>query len=286
MEVIMKSLFLKILLSSIICLSSFQVMAWGKTGHRVVGKIAFNHLSIPARKAVEAILDGDSLAQVTNWPDFMRSNDDPFWHKWSVSWHYVSIPEGGTYSSSKKNPKGDIYEAINAFVSILSNKPLAEGPIKEGLTSYFGDLKNPAIRPKLKRFALSFLAHLVGDLHQPLHTGHLKDKGGNTIRLKWFGHSTNLHAIWDSSIIDFSELSYSEMVEFIDTDDKGFIKKTQNSSVLDWLNESLVLRKNAYDVPKKNLIYQYYYHNYPIVKNQLLKGGLRLAGLLNKIFTK
>lgn len=273
-----------LLFLSLIIFSS-SVLALGKIGHRVVGQIAQNHLTPEAQKQVRQILDNETLAQVANWPDFMRSDSHPFWNKYSVSWHYVSIPEGKNYASSSKNPKGDIYVAINAFVEILKGHPVPAGPIRDGLTFYFGDLSKPENQHKIKKFALSFLTHLVGDLHQPLHTGHLKDKGGNTIRLKWFGEPTNLHAIWDSKLIDFTQLSYTEMVAFIDTTDQNKVALYQQSRVKDWLNESLMLREKAYKVTKKNLRYEYYYQNYPIIKHQMLKAGIRLAGLLNRIFT-
>ncbi len=271
---------------TIILASSLMNTVWalGKTGHRVVGQIASNHLTAAAKKAVSEILGNDGLAEVGNWPDFMRSNEHPFWNKYSTSWHYVSIEDGQTYATSKKNPKGDIYVAINAFVDILSDKPLKDGPIKKGLTFYYGDLNTRENKIRLKRFALKFLDHLIGDLHQPLHTGHKADQGGNKIKVEYFGQPSNLHAVWDSGLIDSSQLSYTELVNFIETDNNELIKKIQNSTVSDWINESLLLRKNAYKVGNKHFRYHYYYKNYPIMQQQMLKAGLRLAAVLNRIF--
>lgn len=260
--------------------------AWGlgKTGHRVVGQIAANHLTPAAKKAVTKILGDDGLAEVAIWPDFMRSNEHPFWNKYSTPWHYVSIEDGQTYKTSKKNPKGDIYVAINAFIDILSDKPLKNGPIKKGLTFYYGDLNSHENKKKLKQFALKFLDHLLGDIHQPLHTGHKADQGGNKIKVEYFGQPTNLHAVWDSGIIDSSKLSYTELVNFIDTNNNVLIKKIQNSTVSDWINESLLLRENIYKVGNKHYRYHYYYKNYPILQQQMLKAGLRLAAVLNRIY--
>ncbi|CAJ0828980.1 17185_t:CDS:2 [Entrophospora sp. SA101] len=42
--------------------------------------------------------------------------------------------------------------------------------------------------------ALKFLVHFIGDLHQPLHRG-------NGLSIKFEGHRTNLHAVWDTRII-------------------------------------------------------------------------------------
>ncbi|KAL9250479.1 Endonuclease 1-like protein [Drosera capensis] len=49
--------------------------------------------------------------------------------------------------------------------------------------------------------ALVFLAHLMGDIHQPLHVGFTSDMGGNTIEVRWFRHKSNLHHVWDKEII-------------------------------------------------------------------------------------
>jgi hypothetical protein len=40
-----------------------------------------------------------------------------------------------------------------------------------------------------------FLAHFVGDVHQPLHVGYEKDEGGNTIVVHWYRRKTNLHHV-------------------------------------------------------------------------------------------
>lgn len=262
-----------------------QVQAFGKTGHRVIGQIAQNHLTPQTILQIKKILGDDSLAEVSNWADFMRSDPHPFWNKYS-SWHYVNIPAGKNYNNSKKISTGNIYQAINAFVNILKNKPLEDNPIKEGLAFYFGDLNASKNKAKLQVFALKFLVHLIGDLHQPLHTGHYKDYGGNKIKVKWFGQNTNLHSVWDSKIIDSSQLSYTELVAFLDSSDKKQIAVIQDTKIIDWLNESLKLREIAYDAGNKDLKYQYYYKHYPLLQQQMLKGGFRLANTLNDIFVK
>jgi len=50
--------------------------------------------------------------------------------------------------------------------------------------------------------ALKYLVHLVADVHQPLHAGHAADKGGNLYQVHALGRGTNLHAVWDSGLID------------------------------------------------------------------------------------
>ena len=57
--------------------------------------------------------------------------------------------------------------------------------------------------------------HIVGDLHQPLHVGNGKDRGGNDVKLDFFWESSNLHRIWDSGIIDQQKLSYTEYSDLL-----------------------------------------------------------------------
>ena len=92
--------------------------SWGKTGHRVVGQIAENHLSPKAAKAVRDLLGPDSLAEVANWADEIRS--DPSWKR-ADPWHYVNIPDGETYETMSKNPAGDIIVAMKRFEATLRN---------------------------------------------------------------------------------------------------------------------------------------------------------------------
>lgn len=40
-----------------------------------------------------------------------------------------------------------------------------------------------------------FLAHFVGDIHQPLHCGFAADYGGNIITVNWYDVKTNLHKV-------------------------------------------------------------------------------------------
>ncbi len=261
-------------------------ISWGlgKTGHRVTGQIAYNHLTEKARCEVEKLLGDDSLAEVSNWPDQMRSNPDEFWQKLSVSWHYVNIPDNNTYTSSRKNANGDIVKAISAFKAILSDRPIPRGVIKERLESYFGTLEKTQQKQHVKTFALKFLMHLVGDFHQPMHVGYKSDRGGNDSRVHFFNEDTNLHRVWDSHLIDNMQLSYTELVAFIDIDDEATIKQIQKAKIEDWIQEALILRSEAYKIGKGHLRYDYIYKHSPVIKQQLLKSGLRMAALLNEIY--
>lgn len=252
----------KIFLSFFISINAY---AWGPHGHRVVAKIAENNLSFNTKKEIQKILGPEEdMVMASTWPDFIRSD---FNRSKTFPWHYVSIddPKKG-YEKSPKNPLGDIIWAINHFQEKLKDKKLSSEEKKE---------------------ALRFLIHFVGDIHQPLHVGFTRDKGGNTISLKWFGVDSNLHEIWDEKIIELQKLSYTEYVAFIARSPKDLVKTWQTKDVLTWANESMELRPLVYDIPKKTTKYweyQYSYKTLKVLNEQLEKAGHRLALILNEIF--
>ncbi len=125
-------------------------------------------------------------------------------------------------------------------------------------------------------------------MHQPLHVGRGADRGGNLIEAKWFDEKTNVHTIWDDKIIDATKLSFSELAEFIHTKNKKQVADLQDSTVLDWVNESIRYREQVYTVPEPTTsgTYKYAHDNLPLVKLRLGQAGVRLAGLLNEIFAE
>jgi hypothetical protein len=263
-----------------------QALGFGANGHRVVGKIAEAHLTENAQAMVTIILDGEPLARAATWPDEMRSAPDPFWKDIAAKWHFVNVPEGQTYEASDKEPKGDANVALHAFTAILRGETLEDGPMKQGLNQFFGDIEKPENQKGLKAFALRFLVHILGDIHQPLHTGYKKDRGGNSIKVEFFGEPTNLHSVWDTDLVEAQQLSFSELASFVDISDADQIRELQESEPIDWLHESLDLRKTAYDVADGKFSYGYTYDNVPIIESQLRKAGIRTAGLLNDIFAE
>lgn len=237
--------------------------SWGKTGHRVIGQIAQNHLSPKAAHAVHELLGSESLPAVANWADEVRS--DPAFKKYDP-WHYVNIPDGQTYESMEKNPAGDILAALKRFEATL---------------------RNPSAPKEEKVQALKFMVHMIGDLHQPLHAGKRDDLGGNRVTIHWFrnAESTNLHAVWDEYLIEQEKLSFTEWARFLDHASPAQIKEWQSTPYTTWMEESYKLRDRCYDFkPELPLSYDYVYKSMPIVKQRLLQGGVRLAGALNAIF--
>lgn len=250
--------------------------AWGKTGHRVVAAIADPQLSGLARAHVREILGGaESLEEAANWPDEMRSDPAPFWQKTSTPWHYVTL-------------NGIIYDHAPS-----------EGDALEALSRFRKTLQDPSSSLADKQLALRFIVHLVGDLHQPLHVGKCCDKGGNDVKVKWFGRDLNLHSVWDSALVDEQQLSFTELSAKLE-------RHTTSQDVIDWwdvnprdwISESAQIRETIYpSAPVKKtkgkkgkgpavpeLSYSYVYKFTPVMERRLQQAGVRLAAYLNDIY--
>lgn len=241
----------------------FAVDDWGKTGHRVVGEVADEYLNKKAEKEIAKILDGHSLAFVANYGDDIKS--DRNYDKYRP-WHYVSFPFGDKYETHPKNEDGDIIQAIENCIS---------------------ELKSEKSTKDEKAFYLKMLVHFMGDLHQPLHIGLAEDKGGNDFQVRWFKDGTNLHAVWDSKMIDSYNMSYTELAANTDVLSKQQVAVIQKGTIYDWMYESRELCEEIYKNTEvgESLGYGYMYKYTDTFRFQLQKGGIRLAEILNEIFS-
>lgn len=250
---------LSLLLVLGISLNSF---GWGATGHRVTGHIATKYLNKKAKKVLEQLLKGQSLAIASTWMDEIKSDST---YDYMSDWHWVTIPYGLTYEQAEKNKNGDIIQTINRVINELKTKKLTEAE-------------------QVQR--IKILIHLVGDIHQPLHVGGKNDKGGNDVKVMWFRADSNLHRVWDSDIIDDTKLSYTELAESLDTPTDAELKTWQSAGVMVWAKESQSYAEQVYDTGNGRLGYRYSYLHYHIIRHRLLQAGVRLAGVLNEIYGK
>jgi len=235
------------------------LFGWGKTGHRIVGKVGEYYLTKNAKIQIKKLMGHHDLSRMGNWADEIKS--DPEW-KIANDWHWCTIPDNEEYEKGKHS-----------------------GLAVEKVTDFIATLKDKQSKKEEKQIALKFLVHLIGDLHQPLHVGNGDDRGGNSVRLKWFNESTNLHSIWDTKLIEFQKLSYSEYADYLILDeDRGKVRKWQSDNVMVYINESRDLRKQCYDYSGDNLKWDYFYNNKELLEKRLLQAGVRLSGELNRIF--
>ena len=259
----MKIKYLAVLVGLLVSSITFATNpVWGPTGHRATGKVAEKHLTKRAKKKIDKLLKGESLAFVSTYSDEIKSDKK---YSQFYTWHYVNMPLDSQYEDAEKNPKGDLVTGINTCVSILKDKNSSDED---------------------KAFYLRMLVHLVGDLHQPMHIGQKEDKGGNTIQVQWFGKGTNLHRVWDTDMIEEWNMSYLELANNTKDLSKAQVKAIQQGSVVDWVHDTHKLSKIAYESVEvgEDLKYRYSYDHFSTVRKQLQKGGIRLAKLLNDIF--
>lgn len=264
--------FWSVLLSA--CLLPQFSWAWGEVGHKTVAKIAEKHLTSEARAGVQELLGGRSLYEVAMWPDSARRSRG--WEH-TAKYHYVSIPDGEDYLAVLKKDlagmqnRGDVLRAIVAAEDVLR--------------------LNTASRDE-KKDALSFLVHFVGDIHQPLHVGRPDDHGGNSVDIDWYGQRMNLHAVWDSRMIEksyedvFRGRSGSEKsslyAEHLDRQDAGTIERWLRGYTLEWLRESMDDRPAVYavDLPLET----YRQRGIRVIDRRIAQAGYRLAALLNGVY--
>jgi hypothetical protein len=259
----MKSAAARLALFALLLSLAHPALAWGQTGHRVTGEIADRHLSPRARAGIRELLGVETLAQASTWPDFMRSSAEPFWQKESGPWHYVTIPLGKRYEDVGAPPEGDAVTALKRFSATVRDPraPLAE-----------------------RQKALRFIIHVVGDLSQPLHVGRAGDRGGNDVKVSWFGEPTNLHTVWDTTLVDNQKLSYTELSDWLMGDlTPGQLRDWSSPEPLQWIADSIVEREALYPADPE-LRYRYVFEQQERVNRQLTKGGLRLASYLNRLF--
>lgn len=265
----MKSLSLS-LLPLLIPLHAF---AWGAIGHRTVAHVAEAQLGDPAKQLVHDLLGGQSLADVANWADSLRSGDG---YKQTIWYHFEKIPDGTSYLDNLRNMPDWQKKKGGAVAAILLADRI---------------LRDPARRAE-QPDALKFLVHFVGDLHQPLHTGRPEDNGGVKIPIQWMGQDMSLHHLWDTGLIETGHADFTR-----GQDDEAasrayadFLLKRNPQlpaptamDVEGWLNESLALRAAAYDTLYSTDPQSYQARHLPEVDQRLYAAGARLGALLNAI---
>ncbi len=279
------------LLSLIFALLSTTLFAWGQNGHRIIAKICDLHLTSDAKTEVQEILGRDYLEELSTWPDFIRSEKN--W-KFTNTWHYTTVHpdktvDDVTTDNGADEKINDVIEGIELMIDILEEDTEA--------INFFEDLMErnhvKPLKGSTKATALAFLLHFIGDIHQPMHVGKNRDLGGNKISVLFFSENTNIHAVWDTRMIDHEKLSYTEFAMFINKASDAQITELQNVSLQGWAAESIKAREQIYntlydftdrETGLPSLSYQYQHDFIPVVKERLLAGGIRAAGVLNAIF--
>ncbi len=254
----------KLLCGLLMACMANMAFPWGQKGHDTVCFIAENHLSPTTKNAVESLLDGKSIVYYANWLDNASNTPE---YAYSKTWHYKNIDADETYETAALLDKGDIVRAIREQVKVLTD---------------------PETSKEKKSLALKMVIHFLGDIHQPMHMGHRSDLGGNRWMVKYFNSPTNLHSTWDSKLPESAhKWSYTEWQQQIDrTTPEQEMEIIYEGTPEKWGKECYEIASEIYDSTPQdsNLSYDYIAKWTPVIESQFLKGGLRLADLLNSIY--
>jgi hypothetical protein len=247
------------------------VFAWGDKGHRVVAIVAEGRLDPQARQAVQSLIGPSSLRDVSMWADHIR-RDRPE----TARWHYVDIP----------------LDRIDYDPARDCTRPRA-GDCVVGATERFQRVLADSKRSRSERAeALRFITHFVADIHQPLHGADNRDRGGNDVPVVFFGavlnqssgKPWNLHAVWDTGLIERRGLSVSEYARCLARQvGRDSASDIERGTVVDWVLEShRAAVETSYRLPPdRSLGEDYADRALPMVDEMLAKAGVRLAKLLN-----
>ncbi|MFT4249239.1 MAG: S1/P1 nuclease [Pseudomonas sp.] len=241
--------------------------AWGAQGHRLVARIADTELTPQAHAEVTRLLAGEpdpTLAGVATWADELRQSD-PDLGKRSARWHYVNLGEHDCrYLPARDCPDGAcVVEALKTQAALLAdhNQPLA-----------------------VRRQALKFVVHLVGDIHQPMHAGYARDKGGNDFQLQFDGKGSNLHALWDSGMLRGRRLDDDAYLGQLlalprPARDRGTALPPSSAA---WAEASCRIAVTPGVYPARHVLPDDYSATWrPLAETQLRLAGERLAAILN-----
>lgn len=257
--------------------TSQAVWAWGQDGHSIVSEIAQRRLDKTARDRVDQLLGHGSLASVASWADDVKFLDRPE----TKPWHFVNIP----LSSASYQPQRDC-AADNCIIAALRD-------LKTQL--------NCATDDDRKRDALRFVVHLIGDIHQPLHTvAELGGGNGISVKVGFCGlkqpkcnvteATVTFHEIWDETLIGNTFYDWGAYVGRLES---GWLASQDAASVqngsndpIDWAQQAHAEAETVWNKrPANGEIDEVYYQAVlPILDKQLGTAGIRLARFLNDAY--
>jgi hypothetical protein len=278
-----KEFSVKMFFVGLLSLISLNAHGWGDRGHEIVGHIAQDELTPSARRALEKLLGRDfKLANEATWPDHVRSNRtyDRF-----KPWHYADHPDTtlpdvlGKNFPNPEDLKPEEKAALPFVEGLLKDQPYLlvnhapKGDALQALMMLENMFTSPRATKEQKTFAIRYIAHILGDIHMPLHIGSGKDAGANSCLVRWKGESDisypsdngpvkvpiNLHIVWDNLIPDERKCGSTSCGsrEYASLLEREYIKevalnksKWLRGSHLDWAKESSDIREKIYPVVK------------------------------------
>lgn len=315
----------KYFLSVVLLIPAFQALAWNALGHQLIGQIAYDNLTPKARQNItqsNKLLNRwgrqQSIPGVASWMDTLRINHD----LWLEESHYINLPFSNDNSPLPAPKKLNILVALGysqAYLSLSRERTFPavyltgqsrnaaafltlkkiKSSRKTGTDNralIYELLHNPA--PSLqKAFCIRLLFHLIGDLHQPLHTvsyfdkSHKEgDRGGNMYFLHGNPIAKNLHAYWDNGgglLKPQKKMNKRNLKAWAKRIEKRYLCdwKTTRFEPEVWVLESRALAMSkAYHIKSPHRLDKAYQMEVKaITEKQIAIAGCRLAGVLNRL---
>ena len=268
----------------LVLLPAGPAAAWWDYGHETVADIAERSVSPAARRDIRRLLSkaplldtpdcpAATLRDASVWPDCIRSIRDRF--SFTAPWHYQNIDVCRPFDLTAPCRDGNCVSAqIERNARLLADRALPE-------------------RERL--MALAFLVHFVGDMHQPMHAGDRGDLGGNRFAASYglIAGRTNLHTIWDGLLaeraISTPPPDADGLLAHLSLQDREAAKL---GTVTEWAQEAwqaardfaygAMLAEPCAPVPAERPVLREEQVRalIPVVRRQVVRGGLRLARLL------
>lgn len=296
-----------------------QVSGWGYKGHQITALVAKNFLDVQVTNVTETILNNERLEYAITWPDRIKSYLG--YNRSYSELHYVDTkddPPNVCHVNFNKDCADNhcVVGAIENFGhSLKSCIPKLASRISENLSSwrlrYYSiyeilRLSTVPSYPITCQEELKYLIHLIGDVHQPLHASG-KDRGGNDYILRLGRRQYNLHALWDSELLNNRlntefKGSMDAYVWYLTKKYRGYkveeCSKGPLSSARDAHRLSNVLCPRFWAVQSNSLNCFYVWNGVEnrtvsedyvanadtVIEVQLYKAGYRMASVLNELF--
>ena len=248
---------------------------WGSHGHNITAELAYGLLSpvTTHRLSYEYnISTMEEFRHLANYADEIKGHRE---YDWSYELHYT-----------------DVHAPPLLRCTLDMSEDCVDGRCVVGaIQNYTVRLSHDHTTPADN---LRFLVHFIGDIFQPFHMGYASDRGGNSIHVVYPSatintkHTTNLHAVWDTSMIEqaIHDLNgYQRFIEAIHVEKYSnqftYPEQIGNYSL------GLICRMGLYNDGGKRihdgavLSPEYYQKNIQIVIDQLAYSAHYMAYVLN-----
>lgn len=302
----------------VVIISGFAqpVFAWWNCGHMVVACIAYRKLT-PETKArvntlvrlnpyystwnqtIASTISGDDRDMImfmlaSTWPDAIKKDE----HYKSDGAEGGNKPEEPTASENIGYSDTHLHKywhyVDRAFSTDKTRLPSLPVPNAQTQIDAFRATLNSDSPDLVKSYDLAWLAHMVGDVHQPLHCATRAshgdpngDKGGNDVKVDSLGGPTNLHAFWDSAL--GSSENPQDAAKIAESLPDAGKRSSLDLNTKDWVAESFKLVKDkVYKTPIKQgngpfkLTQRYEDSVRAVAKKRAELAGARLANVLNR----